>query len=261
MRGKLGGLAVTQTLLNRFDEQVRRGIAAEPGYRVERTQRVVRVIGAWNCILHTVLDEATAATEVAAQVEHFRHCDQAVQWKVYSHDEPRSLPETLSAAGFTLLESETLMILDLDQHVLEATLPPGIDMRRLTTADALADVATVASGAFGASYDRLIAEFEARLPLGTLAFYLAYDGALPVAAARLEMPQQSEFAGLYGGGTVPGYRRRGIYRGLVAAREREARARGYRYLNVEAADSSKPILERLGFAAVSVVSTWHWQPA
>jgi GNAT superfamily N-acetyltransferase len=237
---------VTQTLLSRFDEQVRRGIAAEPGFRVERTHRVVRVIGAWNCILHATLDEATVADEVAAQIEHFRGRSQAVQWKVYSHDEPRSLPEVLT---------------DLDQHAIEASVPSGIEVRRFATADALADVATVALAAFGETFDGLIAELEARLPLGTLAFYLAYDGALPVAAARLEMPQQGEFAGLYGGGTVPAYRGRGIYRSLVQARAQEARARGYRYLNIEAASASKRILERLGFAAVSVVSTWHWQPS
>jgi predicted GNAT family acetyltransferase len=252
---------VTQTLLSRFDEQVRRGIAAEPGFRVERTHRVVRVIGAWNCILHATLDEATVADEVAAQIEHFRGRSQAVQWKVYSHDEPRSLPEVLTAAGFTLAETETLMVLDLDQHAIEASVPSGIEVRRFATADALADVATVALAAFGETFDGLIAELEARLPLGTLAFYLAYDGALPVAAARLEMPQQGEFAGLYGGGTVPAYRGRGIYRSLVQARAQEARARGYRYLNIEAASASKRILERLGFAAVSVVSTWHWQPS
>ncbi len=252
---------MTQKLLNRFDAQVRRGIAAEPGFRVERTHRIVRVIGAWNCILHATLDESTAVDEVAAQVEHFRDRDQAVQWKVYGHDEPRSLPEVLAAAGFTLVETETLMVLDMDHHELEAALPTGIEVRRFETADALADVAAVALAAFGASFDGLIAEFEARLPLGTLAFYIAYDGALPVAAARLEMPQQGEFAGLYGGGTVPAYRGRGIYRNLVAARAQEARARGYRYVNIEAASSSKPILERLGFAAVSVVSTWNWRPA
>lgn len=251
---------MTQTLLNHFDEQVRRGIAAEPGFRVERTHRIVRVIGAWNCILHAALDESTVAAEVAAQIAHFRSRDEAVQWKVYSHDEPRTLPAVLAAAGFTLAETETLMMLDLDRHAPETTVPPGIDVRRFATADALADVAAVSLAAFGASFDELIAEFEARLPLGTLAFYLAYDGPQAVAAARLEMPRHGDFAGLYGGGTVPAYRRRGIYRSLVAARAREARARGYRYLNIEAASSSKPILERLGFTAVSVVSTWHWQP-
>jgi ribosomal protein S18 acetylase RimI-like enzyme len=227
---------------------------------VEYTHRVVRVIGAWNCVLHADLDETTAASEVAAQIEHFRARGEPLQWKVYDHDEPATLPEHLSAAGFTLADTETLMMLDLERSTLDSSAPKGIVVRRLTDASELSDVAVVSQAAFGESYPRLIAEFEARLPLGTLAFYVAYDGATPVAAGRLELPRNAEFAGLYGGGTAPAYRCRGIYRSLVAARAHEAQSRGFRYLNVEAAESSKPILVRLGFMPVSVVSTWCWRP-
>jgi len=251
---------MTNALLERFDAQIRRGILAEPGYRVERTSRVVRIIGAWNCVLYADLDQETAASEVASQVDCFRARGEPLQWKVYGHDEPRTLVRHLYAAGFSVAATETLMALDLAQHALDSAVPHDIVVRRLTDADELSDVATVAEAAFGESIASLLEEFEARLPLGTLAFYLAYHDGVPVAAGRLELPRGADFAGLYGGGTVPEYRHRGIYRGLVAARAQEAQTRGYRYLNVEAADSSRPILERLGFVALSEVSTWYWQP-
>ncbi len=251
---------MTHALLQLFDAQIRRGINAEPGLRVERTDRIVRVSGAWNCILFAGLDEATAAAAVAAEVEHFRSRGEPLQWKVYGHDEPPMLPRLLDAAGFTLAATETLMVLDIERGALDTTAPPGIVVRRLTAVDELRDVATVSEAVFGDSFAGLIAEFAARLHLDTLALYVAYRGSEPVGAARLELPPGAEFAGLYGGGTVPAARHRGIYRSLVAARARNARQRGYRYLNVEAGVASKPILERLGFVALTDVSTWYWEP-
>jgi GNAT superfamily N-acetyltransferase len=64
------------------------------------------------------------------------------------------------------------------------------------------------------------------------------------------------FVGLYGGGTDPAWRGRGVYRALVAARSAEAKARGYRYLFVDARETSRPILERLGFEALATVRGW-----
>ncbi|HZZ34676.1 MAG TPA: GNAT family N-acetyltransferase, partial [Caulobacteraceae bacterium] len=89
---------------------------------------------------------------------------------------------------------------------------------------------------------------------------VAYAGVAPVAAGRLEMIPGSAFAGLYGGGTAPEQRGRGVYRALVAARAAEARARGYRYLTVDARETSRPILERLGFQRLATVRGWMLRP-
>ena len=70
----------------------------------------------------------------------------------------------------------------------------------------------------------------------------------------------TEFAGLWGGGTVPGWRRRGIYRALVGCRARLAAERGYRYLTVDASPESRPILERTGFSCVAITTPHIWSP-
>ncbi|HSG64498.1 MAG TPA: GNAT family N-acetyltransferase, partial [Gammaproteobacteria bacterium] len=139
-------------------------------------------------------------------------------------------------------------------------LPSGIRVCRLIDPRGLDDVAAVGLEAFGLDFSALNAEYAARMPLGTVAFYVAFSDSRPVGAGRLEMPALGEFAGLYGGGTVPAFRRCGIYRSLVAARAREARTRGYRYLNVEAEPPSRPILERLGFVPLTSVRAWIWHP-
>lgn len=50
--------------------------------------------------------------------------------------------------------------------------------------------------------------------------------------------------------TVAPYRRRGIYRALVARRAQLAVELGYRILQVDATEDSRPILERLGLFVV-----------
>jgi len=67
---------------------------------------------------------------------------------------------------------------------------------------------------------RIGRELKARLCDPALALYVAYADGRPVASARAEFPRDRSFAGLWGGGTIPEYRGRGIYRALVHARAR-----------------------------------------
>jgi GNAT superfamily N-acetyltransferase len=90
----------------------------------------------------------------------------------------------------------------------------------------------------------------------TVSIVLATAGDEPVCAARMEFAPGTAFAGLWGGGTVKEWRGRGIYRALVAHRARIAAEHGYRYLQVDASDDSRPILSRLGFAALSTTTPY-----
>jgi GNAT superfamily N-acetyltransferase len=76
----------------------------------------------------------------------------------------------------------------------------------------------------------------------------------------MRFPSGTEFATLWGGSTLPGWRRRGIYRALVHRRAQVAVARGRRYLEVDASSESRPILERLGFRAVTQTRPYVWSP-
>jgi len=89
---------------------------------------------------------------------------------------------------------------------------------------------------------------------------VAMAGDEPVCSARIEFLPGTEFAGMWGGGTLPAWRGRGIYRALVAYRARLAAARGYRYLQVDALPDSRPILERLGFVRLARTTPYLWEP-
>jgi len=89
---------------------------------------------------------------------------------------------------------------------------------------------------------------------------VAMAGDQPVCAARIELPAGVDFAGLWGGSTVPGWRGKGIYRALVARRAQLATERGYRYLQVDASDQSRPILARLGFVPLDTTTPYVLRP-
>lgn len=81
-----------------------------------------------------------------------------------------------------------------------------------------------------------------------------------VCAGWVRFVSGTDFATLWGGGTLPAWRRRGIYRALVVYRANLAAARGFRYLQVDASSESRPILERLGFLAVTTTTPFVWTP-
>ena len=88
---------------------------------------------------------------------------------------------------------------------------------------------------------------------------VAMAGDLPVSGARMELHPGTDFASLWGGGTVAAWRGRGIYRALIAHRARIAAASGYRFLQVDASSQSRPILSRLGFAALSTTTPYVYE--
>ena len=83
---------------------------------------------------------------------------------------------------------------------------------------------------------------------------VAWAGQTPIAGGRVEFHHGSDFASLWGGGTLPGWRGRGVFRSLVAYRAALASARGFRYLQVDASPDSRAILQRLGFVELSTTT-------
>ncbi len=71
---------------------------------------------------------------------------------------------------------------------------------------------------------------DSQAPAGGIVLAMAADR--PVCSARVEFSVGTDFASLWGGGTLPEWRGRGIYRELVSYRARLAAEHGYRYLQV-----------------------------
>jgi GNAT superfamily N-acetyltransferase len=253
-------------LLAEFDRQMRREARPDShGTTVERIGAVVRQQGpdeAWNGVLWSDLDEDTADAAIAEQVRHFTARGQEFEWKLYAHDGPADLADRLRAAGFVPEDAEALMVARTADQPTQVVLPEGVRLLAVTDAAGVELVVRVHDRAFGTDSGKLRPRLLAQLAAApdTVAAVVALADELPVCAARLELHQGTEFAGLWGGGTVPEWRGRGIYRALIAFRARIAAERGYRYLQVDASDQSRPILERLGFAQLSSTTPYTYTP-
>ena len=238
-------------LLAAFDEQIRRRPVRDgPDDAVEAEDGVVRCVsvgGGWSGVTYSDLAGRDADAVIAAQVARIPG---TWEWKHYSYDEPPDLPDRLRAAGFEAEETESLMVADLHTLAIDAPPPDGVELR-LVDATGLPDLTRVHDAVFGGDHTDLEAMVLAGLARGTVFPMVAYHGGTPVAGGRLVVEEGTEFASLWGGCTLPEHRGRGIFRALVAGRAQLARERGYRYLQVDAMDTSRPIFERLGFAQLA----------
>lgn len=256
------------TLLTLFDRELREHARPDgSGVLVERTADVVRQAGTaddWNGVVWSApgLDAVRADAAIAEQVEHFTALGHdEFEWKLYAHDRPADLGQRLADAGFVAQPPETLLVAPAADLTTAVELPEGVGLRVVTDAAGVELMAAAHERAFGSDGSRLRHQVLARLAEAPDSFVgvLAMVGDEPVSSARMELYPGTGFAGLWGGGTVEPWRGKGIYRALVAFRARIAAERGFRYLQVDATELSRPILQRLGFRALSTTTPYLYR--
>jgi GNAT superfamily N-acetyltransferase len=251
-----------------FDEKMRRDPPIPgPDWRVERLTEVTRLIGPSedpidNTIVWSGLDADNADEVIAREAEYFGGIGRAVEWKLYAHDQPVDLPARLVSAGFLAEPAETLMAASLADAAWTRTdapeLPSDVEIFKVRDASALPLIDELNRHIYpdeDTIYAPVLAAEMAATP-DQLSVYLALAGDLPVAAGWMRFHPGTGFADLWGGGTHPHWRGKGLYRTLVALRAAEARQAGAGILTVDASPESRPILERLGFVALTTTTPY-----
>jgi hypothetical protein len=250
-----------------FDAQIRRKAEAdEPGAVIEADAGVLRWVAPGtqtSCIVWSQLSADSADAAIEAQREYFAARGTPVEWKYYDYDQPADLPGRLVTAGFEPEEEELMLIAETAAISKEIVLPPGVRLVPVTGQAGLAAMNAVHDLAFDEPSPELAERLADQLREApeSLELVVAMAGDEPVSAARIEFVAGTDFAGLWGGGTVPAWRSKGIFRALVAYRAGLAAVRGYRYLQVDAMPTSRPILQRLGFQAVASTTPYVFTPA
>jgi GNAT superfamily N-acetyltransferase len=209
------------------------------------------------------LEGAALDGAIEATVAHFRDDTEvsSFEWKSRGHDLPADLGDHLVAHGFEAEPVETVMIGEASLLAVDVPLPAEVVVRRVGEGGDLVDDLTrmrdaqdSVFGRGGPSVESSLAELEG----GDSEYWIAEVDGRVVCGGRLTVVPGTEFAGIWGGSTLPEFRGRGIYRALVAARARAALARGVRYIHSDCTDMSRPILERAGLRAVTTTTPYVW---
>ena len=260
---------VVAALLTAYDTQLRGQLPDRlpEEMRVEQDGPLLRFVG----MKHggfieyrdlAALEGAELDELIARQVRVFAERDERFEWKLHAHDQPTDLQERLQAAGFVPEEVETVVIAPVAAVAGEPRLPDGVQLREVSDRVDLDQIAamegTISGDDRGWIADSL--EAEHAVDPSALTIVVAEADGAPVCAGWVRFALGTDFATLWGGGTLPDWRGRGIYRAIVAYRANLAAQRGFRYLQVDASDDSRPILERLGFVAVTTTTPYIWSP-
>ncbi|MCT2582518.1 GNAT family N-acetyltransferase [Actinophytocola gossypii] len=252
---------MTDPVLAAFDAELRDTVRPSlDGGMFERAGRVIRCVSedpdGWNGIEWSDVDESSADAVIAEQVAYFAGLGRSFEWKYYGHDRPADLPDRLRAAGLEPDEEEALMVASV-ADVPDTPAPDGVELRTVTSEAELALVRRVHEEVFGGDHTAVVASIRERMPTGAVAAVLAMAGDEPVSASRVDFHVGTRFASLWGGGTLPGWRGRGVYRAMVSHRARLAAERGYEYLRTDALPTSRPILERIGFRQLTTTTPYR----
>lgn len=250
MKNQIGRMH-KEDLLDLFDRELRIEVTI-PGVKKDvypGLVRFTRPVSGMNYVLYSRLPLQELDKAIEAQVAHFSLIPQPFTWHVYEHDQPRVLGTRLLAHGFERdAEADVILIKDLTHTPINRGEGSGIEVRRISSANELRDVASIEQACSGGDFRWLIPRLLLQMGVpGYQSVYLAIVNDIPVGTAWVIFPPESQFASLNGGATLPDFRGRGVYSAILSARLDEAAQRGRQFAVVGAGEMSRPILLRRGF--------------
>jgi GNAT superfamily N-acetyltransferase len=251
-------------LLEAYDQQLRR--EGEIGRAIELVELGPLMLATYEhggFVTYRSLEGHDVDTLVSGAIVHFRdRTDVATfEWKTRGHDWPADLGDRLEAHTLVPEPVETVMVGGASALAVPVDVP-GVTVRRAgSTGDARRDVEAMLAlqdSVFGGGRGPSVESSMATLESGEAEMWLAEVDGTVVCAGRLQVVPGTEFAGIWGGATLPEHRGRGIYRALVSARARSAIDLGVRYIHSDSTDMSRPILERSGLVPVTTTTPYVW---
>ena len=190
---------------------------------------------------------------IRRQVDFFTGRGEEVEWKTYSYDEPADLTERLGRAGFVAEDREALLLGEVEGLIHDVELPPGVQLRPVDSDEDLGRVDELMKTIWGPDHGdgSLTREMHADPEALDVVVVEESPEGPALCAAWLRYSPGTDFASMWGGSTLPQWRRQGLYRATVTHRAMLARERGYRFMRLDTSPDSRPILVGLGLRHVA----------
>ncbi|MFD1739748.1 GNAT family N-acetyltransferase [Bacillus salitolerans] len=226
------------------------------GWRREESEFVVRHVALFEdhgFISFSQLMEDNAERVIEEELRYFNNIGQPFEWKLYDYDQPARLKQILEQKGFSVEEPEALLILDIEsqESLLNDSIPNTI--KPITDNKGVDELIQLENDVWNTSHDSLGERLKRDLIEDPehLHIYGAYEDGKLVSAAWMYLHKGTSFGSLWGGTTLPNYRKKGYYTSLLAIRAGQAWSKGYKLLTVDASPMSSPILQKRGFELVA----------
>lgn len=208
----------------------------------------------YNAVVRTRLAEAEADAAIARVLALFRRRRVPALWWVLPSSEPWDLGARLDAQGMMYRGEGPGMAAELAALPDDAPKLPGFTVERVHDVVSLMEWMRTNEAAYGATAERVdltYVQLESTLGFGPERPYQRYLGrlnGLPVATSALFLG--AGVAGLYGVGSLPEGRGRGVGTALSLAALREARTLGYHVAVLESSPLGYSMYRRLGFREI-----------
>ena len=210
----------------------------------------------------SALNEKNVDAAIEEQRKYFGSIHMELEWKVYTQDQPANLDDRLLSYGFKPDDPDALMVAEMDDLPADYWVMDVSAVSRITTPEGVDEITRMESEVWAKDISGFVRGMKYDLehhPDHLSVFAVWQDGRI-VSAAWTHYLLSTSFATLWGGSTLKEYRRKGFYTALLAARAREARDRGFRFLQVDASPDSQPILAKHGFRCLGFSRAFIWKP-
>lgn len=235
-------------------------MVALPDLRVVRRPGWLQIVtpsfrqGGFNEVAFSAIDDADADAVIDATIDEYRQLGICFRWAVLPWSAPADLAQRLRARG---LSETTACGMTRDTSEPEGTGPADVTVEAVDWRNVDDFSETMARGWGGdrEPLDRVHA-IVLNDPRSAHRLFLARVDGCAAGVAGYVTTGTSAYQ--LGAVVLPQFRSRGVYQALVRARLRHARALGLALATTHArAETSAPILNRLGFATAFRYSVFH----
>lgn len=252
----------TEEILALYDQQMRREIEFTDMRKdvLPHLVRFVRPTPGMSIIQYSHLNEKNADAAIKEQIDYFTRLKQPFEWAAYEHDLPVNLMCRLEKHGLVSEEPGAIMALDMNEAPQALLEPVTADVCQLIHRAQLLDVINVVPGVWGGDFSWISERLGGHLEIpGYLNIYAAYIDNQPVSTGWIYFHLYSQFADLWGGSTLEGYRKKGLYTAMLTMRVQAAIQRGYHILTIDASPMSQSITAYYGFRQITTVCDFGWK--
>lgn len=247
--------------LQRYQDQIRkRRLSESLGCEIVQNDKLIRYAGSGtgfqqNYVAYANL-EADTDQKIDEQFDFFSSRDRSWMWTVYDTDSVPDLGLRLEKRGMKVKSVEHLLTLELDRMDFS---PSGeFEISRVETAEQLPQLDELFRLVWDDAFPWVRQVVSNAVINSTVNFevYLLKKNGKHLSAGWMRLHENTDFASLWGGMTLPEHRGEGLYSEVAKVRCLRAKEKGFKTIWVTTWPSSRNALKSLGFQEQTKITNY-----